>query len=231
MKLNYKPSTELEKFGDKVFNLLVENFSQTFYVGGMVRDLLLGKTVTDIDIASISTPDQVKNILARSGILYNDAFQKFGVVVASKDQLTVEIATLRRDVPGRGRYPKVIYVGTPKIDSQRRDFTINALYLNPKSGKILDYHRGLNDLKNRRIKFIGKPLNRILEDPLRIIRALRFSAILGFKIDSSDYKVIQSCANELNKITATRMQTEINKIKTAAAKKLFKNLLLSVKNT
>jgi len=217
-QINYNPRTALEKFGAKVFDLLVENFPRTFYVGGMVRDLLLDKIVTDIDIVTEATPEQVAKILLASDISIDLTHQNFGIITATNSNNKIEIATLRKDLPSQSRYPKVAFIKSPKIDSKRRDFTINALYLSPISGKILDFHQGLKDLKLKNLKFIGNPEKRIKEDPLRIIRALRFARTLDFKLDSNSKNAIKNNFPLVKTLTKSKIIKELNKIKNTGHK-------------
>jgi tRNA nucleotidyltransferase/poly(A) polymerase len=215
----YKPKTELEQFGDKVYSLLVDNFPQTFYVGGIVRDLLLNKQVTDIDIATSAEPLEITGLLRDKDIVYDSAYINFGVVVAKKGVYKIEIATFRKDLPSKSRYPKISFVKTAKQDSSRRDFTVNALYLSPKAGKILDFHHGLKDLKLQNLKFIGNPEKRIKEDPLRIIRALRFAQILNFQFDAGTKKSIKNNFSLINTLTKSRIKNELEKIRNTKHKK------------
>ncbi len=212
-KLNYRPRSELEKVGTKIYNLLVDNFPQTFYVGGMVRDLLLKRPITDIDIATKATPDQVIKILEQAGIKFEARNKQFGVIIAAEHNLSIEITTFRKDYYGKSRYPKISFVNTAKQDSKRRDFTINALYLSAKSAKILDYHKGLADLKTNQLKFIGNPIVRIKQDPLRVIRAVRFSKTHNLKLNVQTENAIKKYLNLIGTLTATRIKNELNKIK------------------
>lgn len=229
MNINYKPKTELEKFGLKVYALLVDNFPRTFFVGGMVRDLLLRRKITDIDIATIAKARQAAEILKNYFIDFNLGYQNLGVALAAQKRMAVAITTFRKDLPGLGRYPKIKFLKTAKEDSQRRDFTINALYLSPKTGKILDFHKGLEDLKKKRIKFIGSAEKRIKQDPLRIIRALRFALILDFAIEKQSYKAIKNNWGLLANLTQARTGKEINKIKNKTQRKILETVVGSPK--
>lgn len=213
MELHYHPKTPLEKFGGIVFNTLVENFPQSYYVGGLVRDLILQKEISDIDIATSATPEQIIDKLKTKGIPLSDANKKFGSVIAKRDGLEVEITTLRQDIPSPNRYPKVKFVKSPKTDSARRDFTINALYFKPKDSLVLDYHRGLNDIKNKEIRFIGNAKKRIEEDPLRIIRGVRIALSLNFKLQAATKYAIKKNFFLIDKLTRTKLEKEISKIK------------------
>ncbi|MBI5530120.1 MAG: CCA tRNA nucleotidyltransferase [Candidatus Doudnabacteria bacterium] len=225
MRYYFLAHTKLEKFGEKIFFTLVENFSQTFFVGGAVRDLLLKKSVTDIDIATEASPDEVLKLLDAAGILHDDSYKNFGVIVAKQGSLKVEIATLRKDLKTAGRYPKTKFVKSAKIDSQRRDFTINALYLSLKTNEILDFHNGLIDLKSRVLRFIGKPEKRIAEDPLRIIRALRFSLVLNFKLEKKSFFALKKYFYSVKNLTLTRINKELEKISDKKIKLLLKSVL------
>jgi tRNA nucleotidyltransferase/poly(A) polymerase len=225
MNLKYKPKTDLEKFGEKVFNLLVENFSQTFYVGGVVRDFLLGKKITDIDIATSAKPFEIAKILKKNSIPLDQSNSRFGVISAIEGKYKIEIATFRKDLESTSRYPNVKFVKTAKQDSSRRDFTVNALYLSPKSLKVLDYHNGLKDLKLRQLKFIGNPALRIKQDPLRIVRALRFAKTLNLKLEKQTAIAIEKNIHLLKTLTPSRIEKEIKKIKNSSHKKLVSNAL------
>jgi tRNA nucleotidyltransferase/poly(A) polymerase len=224
-RVDYKARMPLEKFGEKIFNLLVENFPQTFYVGGMVRDILMHLKVTDIDITTKAEPDEVVKILANAGVIADTKYKQFGVIVAKDKNYSVEIATFRKDTYSTGRYPKISFVKSAKIDSQRRDFTINALYLSSKSGKILDFHNGLKDLKLKNLKFISNPEKRIKEDPLRIIRALRFAQILNLKLDAATKNAIKNNFSLIKTLTESRAKNELAKIKNANQKKYIQKLI------
>jgi tRNA nucleotidyltransferase/poly(A) polymerase len=229
MKYIFKPKTKLEKFGAKIYFLLVENFSQTFFVGGAVRDLLLNKKVTDIDIATSATPDEVVKILNQNHINYTSTHKKFGAITAQSNSLSIEITTLRKDLKGDSRYPKVNFIKNAKQDSQRRDFTINSLYLSLKLNAILDFQKGLVDLKKRQLKFIGSPVKRIHEDPLRIIRALRFQLVLKLNFEKETYKAIKNNFILIDKISNLRIQKEILKIKNKSEQNILKSILINPK--
>lgn len=238
-QIHYHPKTTLKKFGEKIFNLLVDNFPQTFFVGGMVRDLLLNKKIIDIDIATKARPEEVMKILADGDIKFNSSHKQFGVIIAKNGRNNIEITTFRKDTYKGSRYPKITFANDPKTDSQRRDFTINALYLSPKSNTILDFHKGLKDIGGRQIKFIGQPSKRIKEDPLRIIRALRFALQLNFKIETKTFYAIKNNFNLINTLTESKKNFEIKKLKSKKqknhllnflrGKKLLTNLLFNFK--
>ena len=143
------------------------------FVGGCVRKHILNEEIDDIDIATILTTDQIKERFKSTNFKVVDTGTKHGTVTIISNSHKVEITTLRKDIKTDGRHAEVEYTSNWEQDSERRDFTINAIYLDI-NGKIFDPQMGLIDLKNRNVKFIGDPQKRIEEDYLRIIRFLRF---------------------------------------------------------
>ncbi len=225
----WKPKTSLEKFGERIYNLLVENFSQTFFVGGMVRDLLLNRKIVDIDITTSAKPNEVINLLSQKGFRVDRSYIKFGTIIVVSGGGVIEVTTLRKDSPGNNRYPYVTFISSPKIDSERRDFTINSLYLSLKDNKILDFQNGLKDIKTKRLRFIGKATQRITQDPLRIIRAFRFALTLNFKLDKPTLKLLKNNFYLTKNLTALRTQKEINKLKNTKQKNILKKVLSNPK--
>ncbi|MCJ2181223.1 CCA tRNA nucleotidyltransferase [Novosphingobium sp. 1949] len=149
------------------------------YVGGAVRDTLLGQPVKDIDMATVHVPDQVMARLKAAGIRHVPTGIEHGTVTAVLEGGPVEITTLRHDVSTDGRRATVAFASDWREDAARRDFTINALYADPLSGEIFDYFEGLADLATRTVRFIGDARQRIREDHLRILRYFRFQARFG----------------------------------------------------
>ncbi len=225
MKFSFIPKTNSEKFALKIYFSLVENFSRTYLVGGTVRDLLLGKKINDIDIATQAQPNEVVECLKKHFIDFNIGFIRHGVVIASQGGLTAAIATFRKDLRSSSRYPEIKYVKSAKEDSQRRDFTVNSFYFSPKSQKILDFHNGLNDLKNKNLRFIGKAEKRIKEDPLRIIRALRFCLLLSFTLEKNAKKAIQNNFNLVNTLTKNKIRSELEKLPHKPLRKILEIVL------
>lgn len=149
------------------------------YVGGAVRDTLLGLPVKDIDLATTLLPRKVMRALENVGIRAIPTGIDHGTVTAILPDGPVEITTLRHDVSTDGRRATVAFAQDWQEDAARRDFTINALYADPLSGELFDYFGGLEDLKARRVRFIGDARQRIREDHLRILRYFRFQARFG----------------------------------------------------
>ncbi len=197
-------------------------YPKTYIVGGAIRNILLKRSVGDVDIATSATPEQVIKCLKEKGILFSSAHKNFGIIVAiSKTGKKVEIATFRKEVYGKSRFPKVTFVPNHKKDSVRRDFTINALYYSVKDNEVTDFHDGLKDILDKRIRFIGNIKNKITEDPLRIVRAYRFALEYNLKIDTKLENILSKHKNLLQKINPDRVQREINCV---ASQKIRKQL-------
>ncbi len=182
-------------------------------VGGVVRDALLGHQVMDVDIATMLTPDMVIKRLKKAGVQAVPTGIAHGTVTAVTDDIHIEITTLRRDVSTDGRRATVDYTDDWREDAARRDFTINALYADMKSGEVFDYFGGLDDLKARHVRFIGDPLERIAEDHLRILRFFRFFARFGS--DEPDVGALSACAaraRDLMSLSRERIRDELLKI-------------------
>jgi|TARA_B100001093_G_scaffold519160_1_gene606886 poly(A) polymerase len=187
------------------------NKDVAMFVGGCVRNYLLSKKIEDIDIATTLTPEELKKRLLNSKFKVIDTgLSHSSVTVVSKNR-SYEFTTLRKDMKTDGRHAEIEMIDNWKEDSKRRDFTINAIYLNRK-GKIFDPQQGINDLKNNIVKFIGDPQTRIEEDFLRIIRFLRFTIQYNSNIEPSTVKAIKINLNGIQKISKERILTELYKI-------------------
>jgi poly(A) polymerase len=185
----------------------------TRLIGGVVRDSLLGVPVSDIDLATRLTPDDVMARLGAAGIKCVPTGLAHGTVTAVMPIGPVEITTLRRDVATDGRHATVAFTDDWREDAARRDFTINALSADPDTGAIFDYFGGQDDLNAGRVRFIGKPLQRIAEDHLRILRFFRFFARFGK--GAPDAAAIVACAaraNDLMALSRERIATELLKL-------------------
>jgi poly(A) polymerase len=185
----------------------------TRYVGGAVRDDLLGLAVSDIDLATRIPPDEVIRRLEKAKIKAVPTGIDHGTVTAVSDGQPFEITTLRRDVSTDGRRATVAFTDDWKEDAARRDFTINALFADPVTGELFDYFGGLDDLQHRHIRFIGDPLQRIAEDHLRILRFFRFHA--RFDAGEPDEAALDACtvrANDLMALSRERIADELLKL-------------------
>ena len=181
------------------------------FVGGCVRKYLLNEKIDDIDIATILTTDQIKEKFKSTNLKVIDTGVKHGTVTVISENHKVEITTLRKDIKTDGRYAEVEYTDDWKQDSERRDFTINAIYLDI-SGKIFDPQMGTVDLKNNNVKFIGDPQKRIEEDYLRIIRFIRFKIMYDIKVEPTTSNAIKQNLDGIKKISKERILIELKKI-------------------
>ncbi|QTD57539.1 CCA tRNA nucleotidyltransferase [Parasphingorhabdus cellanae] len=189
----------------------------TRFVGGAVRDTVLGLPVKDIDAATMLKPDAVMARLKQAGIKAVPTGIEHGTVTAVTDDGPVEITTLRRDVSTDGRRATVAFSDNWKEDAARRDFTINALFADPETLEISDYFGGLADLEKRHIRFIGSAEQRIAEDHLRIMRYFRFLARFGqHAIDQATFDACRNASRELSKLSRERVADELMKLLGAA---------------
>ena len=182
------------------------------FVGGCVRKFLEGKEIDDIDVATIYKPEEIIEIFKDTDVKVIPTGLSHGSLTLIKDKTKIEITTLRLDKSTDGRHAEIEHTDNWYEDSRRRDFTINSIYLSL-NGSIFDPHQGLQDLKNSKIKFIGKPEERIEEDYLRIIRYLRFATEYNFNLSDCDFlNVLKVKLNGLNQISRERIFVELNKM-------------------
>ena len=196
---------------EKVISRLHQKGFEVFVVGGAVRDALLKKEVMDIDLVSSAKAREILSLFPKA----KDFFAKYGVVfIPLKNKHNLQITTFRTDSPSSdGRRPQSIQYSSIKEDAKRRDFTINALFYNLNTDQVQDFATGLKDLKDKKIKTIGKAKDRFKEDYLRILRALRLAHQLDFKIDPQIKKSSSELADEFKKhISKNKIVEEINKM-------------------
>ena len=197
----------------RLLNALGADEGLTRYVGGAVRDELLGLPVSDVDLATKLAPDEVVRRLEAARIKAVPTGIEHGTITAVSDGSPVEVTTLRRDVTTDGRRATVAFTDDWREDAARRDFTINALSADPISGEIFDYFNGLGDLEHRHIRFIGDPLQRIAEDHLRILRFFRFHARFGSgRLDAAALDACTARANDLMALSRERIADELLKL-------------------
>lgn len=198
---------------EKIINALCENGFDSYVVGGCVRDFLLGKPVSDTDIATSALPIETEKILRSKHIKVIETGIKHGTVTAVIDKTPYEITTFRTDgeYMDSRRPESVEFVQDIKEDLKRRDFTVNAMAYNESAG-LIDLFGGKDDLKDRIIRAVGDPDKRFKEDALRIMRALRFSAVLGFEIEENTKKALFENRFLLKNIAAERILTELLKL-------------------
>ncbi len=186
---------------------------EAFLVGGCVRDLLMGQPPKDFDIATSARPEQVARLFPR--VISVGA--QFGVQLVLKGSYSYEVATFRTDLPYKdGRHPEGVIFSTPKEDALRRDFTVNGLFFDPIKEKVIDYVSGQIDLKKKIIRAIGDPVRRFQEDRLRMLRAVRLSAVLGFAIEEKTFDAIRNAAKEITDVSQERIRDELIKLFTAS---------------
>ncbi len=203
-----------------VLSKLKENGYQAYVVGGAVRDFLMGKTPHDYDLTSDALPSQISDVF--KDFYQEHSGEKHGTIRVIIDHKPIEITTFRCDegYTDYRRPDNVEFVKDVYIDSKRRDFSINAFYYS--EGHIYDFHEGLEDLNNKVIKTIGNPSTRFHEDALRILRAIRFSAKLGYEIESKTKTALLDCKEELNLIAKERILIELKEI--SSTSNFFRNI-------
>lgn len=197
----------------KLLDALGAKEGQTRYVGGAVRDGLLGLPVSDVDLATRLKPDEVVERIQAAGLKAVPTGFEHGTVTAVSDGHPYEVTTLRRDVETFGRHASVVFTDDWEEDAARRDFTINALMADPVTGEVFDYFDGLADLEQRHVRFIGDPYERIAEDHLRILRFFRFHARFG--LGDPDAAALDACmkrANDLMALSRERIADELLKL-------------------
>ena len=201
---------------------------EAYVVGGAVRDSLLGRAVSDYDITTNATPDQVCAVFEGYQIIPTGI--KHGTVTIVLGEGQYEITTYRYEgIYSDGRHPDAVnFVKSLKEDLARRDFTINALACN-KQGNVIDYYGGLQDLKNEVIRCVGNPDKRFIEDSLRILRGMRFAAQLGFMIEEQTSLSMVKNRFELDRISKERIRVELNKMMKAPNSKFLSHLLKQYK--
>jgi poly(A) polymerase len=185
---------------------------QAYFVGGCVRDLVMGYEPKDFDVATDAVPEQVQRLFPNSLMVG----AQFGVVIVPGTEGPVEVATFRNDgIYDDGRHPRQVrYARTPQEDVRRRDFTINGLLFDPVQDQVLDYVGGERDIRERRIRAIGEPFMRFQEDHLRMLRAVRFAARLGFSLDAGVLSAIRDSAELIQNVSQERVRDELLKILT-----------------
>jgi len=198
----------------KVCDVLQDRGHATYVVGGAVRDLLLGIEPKDFDVATDARPEQIKPLFRRA-LLIGRRFRLVHVMLGPE---TLEVSTFRgadvktAEKDEHGRVLRDNVFGTLEEDARRRDFTVNALYYDCRSGEVVDYHGGLTDLKKRTLRIIGDPETRFREDPVRMLRAVRLGAKLGLTIDSSTRAPIKRLAPLLEHVPPPRLFEEMLKL-------------------
>lgn len=208
---------ENESLAIEIIRVLRLNGYLAFLVGGCVRDRLLGQKPKDFDVSTDARPEQISKLFPRSRLVG----EQFGVVLvdAGESGVHVEVATFRSESAySDGRHPdSVRFESDPAADVMRRDFTINGLMEDPMSGRILDYVGGRADLEHRLVRAIGDPATRFQEDHLRLLRAARLAARLGFEIEPGTLAAMQASAGDIQRTASERVRDELIRILTEGA--------------
>ena len=207
MQLITTKSNIIDTLSDEVKTIFSIFKDKARLVGGAVRNLIINKAVSDFDFATSLLPNEIITLLNKNNIKTIDLAKKYGTIIAVINQKNFEITTLRKDIDHKGRDCDVEFVDDYFIDASRRDFTINALYLDY-NGLIYDYFNGVEDLKNSKICFIGDANHRINEDYLRILRFFRFSCEYAKDVDFEGLKACIANKINLEKLSKERIRKE-----------------------
>ncbi|HZR16679.1 MAG TPA: CCA tRNA nucleotidyltransferase [Verrucomicrobiae bacterium] len=182
---------------------------QAYWVGGCVRDFLLGREPGDYDIVTSALPEQIESVFRRT----IPVGRKFGVLIVVEDDQQFQVATFRAEADYRdGRHPERISFGDAEADARRRDFTVNGLFYDPLAERLHDWVGGEADLRKKLIRTIGAPEERFAEDHLRLLRAVRLAAQLDFEIEPATFDAIKSTAPAIRAISAERIRDELLKL-------------------
>lgn len=193
----------------KIIEKLKKAGHEAYWAGGCVRDILMGHEPKDYDIVTSAKPDEIEDVLEYT----KPVGKEFGVILVIENGHTFEVATFRSDSGySDGRRPDAVLFSDAKEDAKRRDFTINGMFYDPLKDKVYDFVDGRKDLEARLIRFIGNPHERILEDHLRIIRAVRFKNQFDFQYHPKTYKALLNHASLIEKVSAERVRDELNKM-------------------
>lgn len=201
----------LPKHAELIINMLNDAGYEAYAVGGYMRDKLLGRDSDDIDITTNALPEQTKSVFKDFNVIETGI--KHGTVTVLIDRTPYEVTTYRTDGEYTdSRHPdNVEFVRDVKTDLARRDFTMNAIAYSHLSG-YLDFFGGFEDIQNRLIRTVGDPYKRFSEDALRILRALRFSSVLGFEIEEKTKKAIFDLSENINLVASERIFSELKKL-------------------
>jgi len=198
----------------EIVRRLREAGHEAFWVGGCVRDLIRGAAPEDYDIVTSARPEEVRGLFPRT----IPVGERFGICLVVEGGAPYEVATFRTEADyDDGRRPSRIAFATAEEDVRRRDFTINGLLMDPETGRIIDHVGGLRDIEQRIIRTIGDPEERFAEDHLRMLRAVRFAATLGFSIEPMTFAAVRRRAAMIMRISAERIRDELSGLLTGGA--------------
>ena len=210
-----KPKIDASKISKHALEIILslqKNNYEAYIVGGAIRDILIDQNPKDFDIATSATPEQIRKLFKKSRIIG----RRFKLVHVLDGRNIIEVSTFRakpqeREIMANGVERDNAY-GTLKEDAERRDFTSNSIYFNPTNKKLIDFYGGIDDIKNKQLTIIGIPEIRFREDPVRILRAIRFAAKLDLSINSDITSIIHKNINLLENIPYSRLFDEVMKL-------------------
>jgi len=206
-----KPSP-MEKTAREIAARLRESGHMAYFAGGCVRDMVRGLTPKDYDIATDARPEAVQKLFPRTYAVG----AHFGVIIVLENGFQFEVATFRSDEGYiDGRHPSAVRFSSPEEDAKRRDFTINGMFYDPVAEEVIDFVGGRADIAAKLVRAIGDPAERLAEDRLRMLRAVRFATVLDYKIDNGTWKALVANAPSINQISAERIRDELVRVLTS----------------
>ncbi|MDA3925799.1 MAG: CCA tRNA nucleotidyltransferase [Kiritimatiellae bacterium] len=208
MKVNFdKSNQDLVAAARKVAQSLQEAGYEALFAGGCVRDALCGRALKDVDIATSALPEQVEQLFAGRTVSIG---KSFGVILVLEGKYQFDVASFRSDgAYVNGRHPEKIHFCCAEEDSLRRDFTINGLFSEPHSGRVIDYVGGLDDLKRGVVRAIGCAQDRFEEDSLRMLRAVRFASVMQFEIEQETWQAVCRMSSKISRVSIERITNEV----------------------
>jgi len=205
---------ELLSGAEEIVHVIRAAGKEAFFAGGAVRDLLLDRQITDIDIATSAQPSEIEALFEKTIPIGKE----FGVIIVVMNAQNYEVTTFRTDTGySDGRHPDGVSFVSAREDAFRRDFTINALFLDPSTDKVIDLVGGRKDLERQIVRTVGNPEERFAEDRLRLIRAVRFAAELGFGIEHATRQALEANACHIREVSEERVRDEFMKMLTGRA--------------
>src|SRR5205809_3521809 len=202
-------ASPMEKTAREIAAHLRESGHIAYFAGGCVRDIVRGQTPKDFDIATDAKPENVQKLFPRTYAVG----AHFGVIIVLEDGFQFEVATFRSDEAYiDGRHPSAVHFSSPEEDARRRDFTINGMFLDPASNKVIDLVGGQADIGAKLVRAIGEPGQRLAEDRLRMRRAVRVATALDYQIDERTWDALVASASSINQISAERIREEMVRI-------------------
>jgi len=202
----------MEKTAREIAARLRGNDHMAYFAGGCVRDMVRGLTPKDYDIATDARPEAVQKLFPRTYAVG----AHFGVIIVLENGFQFEVATFRSDEGYiDGRHPSAVRFSSPEEDAKRRDFTINGMFYDPVAEEVIDFVGGRADIAAKLVRAIGDPAERLAEDRLRMLRAVRFATVLDYKIDNGTWKALVANAPSINQISAERIRDELVRVLTS----------------